>query len=255
MIELHNISSGYGEDAVIRNLSLTFRPGEITVIIGPNGCGKSTLLKTIVGILPLSEGEILLNGIPAGQLSTVQRARQVAYLPQNHRTPDISVLQLVLHGRFPHLTFPRRYRPADTDAARRAIRRMGLEKWENQPVNRLSGGMQQKAYIAMALAQEAETILMDEPTTFLDAAHQLQTMETARLLAREGKAVVMVLHDISLALRTADTIAVMEQGCLRKTGTPEEIFQGGLLPEVFGVEIQRCSCEDGWQYFCRLPRK
>lgn len=254
MIELRSVSAGYGGKDVIRDISLALQPGKVTVIIGPNGCGKSTLLKTATGILPLSGGQLLFDGISSTALSPAETARQVAYLPQSRRVPDISVLSLVLHGRFPYLSYPRRYRPEDRAAARRALEWVGLNELEQMPVKRLSGGMQQGVYLAMALAQDTGTILMDEPTTFLDIAHQLRTMELAQRLAAEGKAVVMVLHDLSQALRTADIVAVMDQGQLLRTGTPEELFADGVLQDVFGVEIRRVPDPTGWQYFCSAIR-
>ena len=254
MIELRSVSAGYGGRDVIRDISLTFRPGQVTVIIGPNGCGKSTLLKTVTGILPLSGGQLLFGDTPSTALSPTETARQVAYLPQSRRVPDISVLSLVLHGRFPYLSYPRRYRPEDRETAHRALEWVGLGELAQKPVKELSGGMQQGVYLAMALAQDTATILMDEPTTFLDIAHQLRTMELARRLAAEGKAVVMVLHDLSQALRTADTVAVMDKGQLLSVSTPEELFSGNMLSDVFGVQVQRFPAHDGWHYVCSAIR-
>ena len=250
MIELRNVSAGYGGKNVIHNISLTLQPGKVTVVIGPNGCGKSTLLKAITGILPISGGQLLFNGISAATLSPTETARQVSYLPQSRRIPDISVLSLVLHGRFPYLSYPRRYRPEDRDIARQALDWVGLTGVAQKPVKELSGGMQQGVYLAMALAQDTDTILMDEPTNSLDIAHQLRTMELAQRLAAEGKAVVMVLHDLSQALRTADTVAVMEHGHLLCVSTPEELFSGSILTDVFGVQVQRVPGGDGWHYVC-----
>lgn len=251
MIELKHLSAGYGGTPVIRDISLTLQPGKVTAIIGPNGSGKSTLLKTVIGILPPASGEILFGGVSAARLSPNETARQVAYLPQNRRLPDISVLSLVLHGRFPYLSYPRRYRPEDREAALRALEWAGLADKKDMPVKSLSGGMQQGIFLAMALAQDTGTILMDEPTAFLDIDHQLRTMELARRLAQEGKAVVMVLHDISQALRTADTVAVMTEGSLACTDNPDALFDSGLLPKVFGVKVQRIVLEDGPHYICR----
>lgn len=250
MIRLHNVSAGYGGKAVIHDISLLLEPGKVTAVIGPNGCGKSTLLKTITGILPVTDGNVLFHDIPSPQLSPTETARQVAYLPQNRHVPDISALSMVLHGRFPYLSFPRRYRPEDYEAARRALDWVGLADLEQESMYRLSGGMQQGVFLAMALAQDTETILMDEPMTFLDIAHQLRTLELARQLAAQGKAVVMVLHDLSQALSVADTVAVMERGHLRCVSTPEALFAGTTLTEVFGVEVHRVSIGDSWHYIC-----
>ena len=132
MIELRNVSAGYGGKDVIHDISLTLQPGKVTVIIGPNGCGKSTLLKAITGILTLSGGQLLFNGVSAETLTPAETARQVAYLPQSRRVPDITVLSLVLHGRFPYLSYPRRYRPEDREIARRALNWVGLSDLERR---------------------------------------------------------------------------------------------------------------------------
>ena len=201
MIELFGLRAGYPGKTILHDLSLTFPSGELTVIAGPNGCGKSTLLKTICGILPPTAGEVRLDGVPFPALP--HPARQIAYLPQHRPTPDITALRLVLHGRFPYLSFPRRYGKRDMELARAALERMGLSGAADTPVAALSGGMRQKVYLAMILAQDTPLVLLDEPTTYLDPAHQLQTMAHARALCADGKTVVMVLHDLPLALRRA----------------------------------------------------
>lgn len=249
MIELKEIHAGYGEKEVLHGVSMRFEPGKVTALIGPNGCGKSTLLKTVVGILRCSAGQILIDGQPMEQMSSMELARHAAYLPQNKKAPDMSVLRMVLHGRFAHLSYPRKYRKEDLEIARRSLAWAGMAEQEDEMVSCLSGGMQQKAYIAMALTQDSDTILMDEPTTYLDVAHQLRLMEMAKKLAREGKAVVMVLHDLSQALRTADHIVVMKDGLVLQEGTPDEVYDGGVLQEAFGVQVERVQTESGYHYF------
>ena len=263
MMRISGVVAGYGEREVLHGVDMEFRPGEITVLIGPNGCGKSTLLKTIVGIVECSAGEItIVDHISGGRLaedrqtvlsvkalSDLERAKRVAYLPQSKKIPDISAFRMVLHGRFPYLNYPRKYRDEDMKIAGEALRWAGLEDKADEMVSRLSGGMQQNVYLAMALAQNADTILMDEPTTYLDVANQLRLMEMAGRLARQGKAVVMVLHDLSLALRMADRVVLMEDGRVRKTGTAEEVYDSGDLRRVFGVEIERVKTKSGWHYF------
>lgn len=253
MIQVNHLSAGYGGRSILQDVSLTLEAGCVTAIIGPNGCGKSTLLKAIAGILVPSSGTISVCGTDMQKLSPTLRARQIAYLPQNRRAPDISVLRMVLHGRFPYLNYPRRYRPQDIEAAKSALRWAGLEAQQNELVSRLSGGMQQTVYIAMALAQSTGTILLDEPTTFLDAAHQLRLLHMVRQLAGEGKAVALVLHDLSHALRTADRVAVMQEGRLHCIGTPDEVFTSGILEQVFSVRICRHATKNGWQYYCDTP--
>ena len=148
--------------------------------------------------------------------------------------------------------YPRQYRKEDIEIARKALAWVGLSHLEEENVNRLSGGMQQKVYLAMALAQDAETILMDEPTTYLDISHQLRLMELAKKLASEGKAVVMILHDLPQALRTADWVEVLSEGRVIEAGTPSVVYQSGKLEEVFGVKIQHMDTETGRHYICEL---
>ena len=249
MIDLINISAGYPGQPVLQDLSLHCPTGKITVLAGPNGCGKSTLLKAIAGLLPLESGNVLLDGTDAAALTARQRAQQVAYLCQSRHVPDINVERLVLHGRFPHLSYPRHYSSEDHRIAWEAMEAMGLSDLAKRPLASLSGGMRQRVYIAMALAQNTPCILFDEPTTFLDIAHQIQTMELAQQLCASGKTVVMVLHDIPLALRTAHNMALVHEGRVVTSGTAEDVLFSGALPEVFGVDVGRFYAPSGWQYY------
>ena len=219
MIETRGLCAGYRGRDVLHDVSVSFPPGCVTVLLGPNGCGKSTLLRTVLGLQPAAAGEVLVDGTPLGELSPGELARRAAYLPQSRGVPNISALRMVLHGRFPYLSYPRRYRPEDYRIAREAL---GL----------------------------ARTVLMDEPTTFLDARHQLEVMALARTLAGQGKSVGLVLHDLCLALRWAGQAVVMSEGRALCQGPPEEIFNSGVLDRVFGVKVRRTGTEDGWQYYC-----
>ena len=241
MVELRNLTAGYGEKTVLRDISITFPPGTVTAILGVNGCGKSTLLKAAAGLIPLRGGEVLADE---------PRARSIAYLPQSRRLPELTAGRLVLHGRFPWLGWPRTYRPADHAAARKAMERLDVAQFADTPMSQLSGGTRQKIYLAMALAQEAPTILLDEPTSFLDPAHQLRLMELCRSLAAEGRAVVLVLHDLPLALRFADRLAVLDGGRFTALGTPEELLSSKILEETFGVRIFPVQTPVGTQYVC-----
>ena len=251
MIELRELDCGYQGKTVLQNVTLSFPAGKVLVLLGPNGCGKSTLLRTALGLLPKQGGEIRFDGAEIGTLSPKEIARKAAYLSQSRNVPSISARRMVLHGRFPHLSYPRRYRPEDHAAVERALKQADAAELADRPMGELSGGQRQKVYLAMALAQETQAVLMDEPTTYLDVRHQLETMEMARGLARQGRAVVLVLHDLSLALRTADVLAVLDQGTLQMVGTPEEVFSSGVLDDAFGVTVKRVDSEDGWQYYCR----
>ena len=253
MMELKNVSAGYEGKKVLHQINVVFEPGTITVLAGPNGCGKSTLLKAIVGMNPSCEGEILIDGKSTKSMTSRELAKKAAYLAQNKKAPDISVMKMVLHGRFAHLNYPRKYRPLDIEFAKNALKWVGMGKESDKLVSKLSGGMQQKVYIAMALAQDADTILMDEPTTYLDVEHQLRLMEMARQLATEGKAIVMVLHDLTQALQIADKVVVLKEGKILAQGTADEVFEGGRLQEAFHVEIERVQTKSGWHYLCTLP--
>lgn len=249
MIELRDLSVGYGRQAVLRGVSMPLVPGRVLALLGPNGCGKSTLLKTILGLQPRLGGEILVDGVPTDRITPRQLAQKVTYLAQSRNTPNITARRMVLHGRFPYLSYPRRYRAEDYAMVEEVLRRADADGFAERTMEELSGGQRQKVYLAMALAQDTQTILMDEPTTFLDVGHQLGVMETARRLAGEGRAVLLVLHDLCLALRWADEAAVLDGGAVLFHAPPEEIFQAGVLDRVFGVTLARVRTEDGWRYY------
>lgn len=249
MVELRNVSSCYGEEEVLHNIDLSFEVGKITVIVGPNGCGKSTLLKTMIRLNSHTSGEIIVGGRQIEELETTTLAQQIAYLPQSKRPADISVLRMVLHGRFPYLKYPRRYQKKDIEIAQQALERMGIAHLADKNISQLSGGVQQKVYIAMALAQNTSVILMDEPTVYLDVSYQMKLMDLARELADSGKAVVMVLHDLTQAFRVADKLVVMEDGKIVMSAAPEAIYRSGVAESVFGVEVERIQTPNGWRYF------
>lgn len=250
MIALKDLTVGYHGEALLSQVNLEFPQGQVTVLLGPNGCGKSTLLRTVLGLLPPLGGEIFYDGEPISSLSGGAVARKAAYMAQNHTVPSIVAQRMVLHGRFPYLSFPRKYRKEDHEAVRRALETAGGLDLSNRPMQELSGGQRQKVYLAMALAQETGTILMDEPTTWLDIRHQLEVMATARALAESGRAVGLVSHDLCLALRTADRVAVLAQGALQLAAPPEEAFASGVLDLAFGVQVRRVETPTGWQYYC-----
>ena len=250
MIVLKDVSAGYGGKAVVSHVDLEFRPGEVLVLLGPNGSGKTTLLKAALGLIPAMDGEILYNGQNTRTMKAKQIARQAAYLTQSRNTPSITALKLVLHGRFPYISYPRSYSDLDRSLARKAMEETETSPFENTNVTLLSGGQRQGVYLAMTLAQDTETVFMDEPTTYLDIGRRLRTLRTARELAASGKAVVLVLHDLDLALRCADRIAVLREGKLLGVDSPEGIYESGILGEAFGVEVHRMDTPHGPQYYC-----
>lgn len=250
MVEVKHLTAGYPGNTVLKDISLTFPAGSVTVVAGPNGCGKSTLLKAMAGILSAS-GDVELNGENLLALSARHRARKVAFLPQSRSVPEITVRRLVLHGRFPYLSYPRQYGKKDHAMAEAAMEAMGIADLADRPLASLSGGQRQKAYIAMALAQDTEIVLLDEPTTFLDIAHQLQMMDLAKALAAKGKTVVLVLHDLTLALEYTDGLVVMKDGRVVSSGTAENVYQSGCFREVFGVDLGRMQVDGKQKYFYR----
>ena len=241
MLEVRSLTAGYGEKMVLRDISLTLPAGTVTAIVGPNGSGKSTLLKAAAGLLPPASGAVL-TGEP--------RARHVAYLPQSRQVPEMTVRQLVLQGRYPWLGWPRRYGERDRELARRAMERLEVECFADRPLRELSGGTRQKCYLAMTLAQDTEVLLLDEPTSFLDPAHQLRLMALCRELAAGGKAVAAVLHDLPLALRFADRVALLDRGRLLAADSPAGLLESGVLEKTFDVRILGVDTPEGRRYVC-----
>lgn len=248
MLEVKDLCAGYNGKPVLKNLSATFPEGKITAVLGPNGCGKTTLLKALCGILP-SRGQIQMDSTDLKKLLPREMAKRMAYLSQNRSVPDLTVGYLVLCGRYPHAGY--RYTKADEEAARKAMEMAGISDLADRPLIQLSGGQRQKAYIAMALAQDTPVILLDEPTIYLDIAHQLQLLRQLRALAEAEKTVVAVLHDLPGALGFADHILLMDGGEAVLQGTPEEVFRSGLLDQVFGVRVCRTEADGKYLYHCQ----
>lgn len=235
MIELQSVSAGYGNHTVLEAVSATFEKGKLTGIIGINGCGKSTLLKVMLGILPC-KGDISVDGRSLKDMSRKEIAQKIAYLSQGKSTPDMTVEQLALHGRFPHLRYPRQYSRQDREIAFSAMEQLGLAELAQRSLFSLSGGMRQNAYIAMALAQDTDYILLDEPTTYLDISHQLGLMQTLRKLADGGKGIVTVMHDLPLAFTYCDEILLLDGGKVLAQGTPREVRTH--IEKVFGIGLE-----------------
>ena len=252
MLELKHISVGYGSKTVLAGVTVSFEKGKLSSMIGVNGCGKSTLLKTILGILPQASGEVILDGDDLQTMSRTEIAKRIAYLAQGKNTPDMTVEQMVLHGRFPYLSYPRRYREVDREIAQGAMETVGIAHLAAKPLDELSGGMRQMAYIAMALAQDTDYILLDEPTTYLDIAHQLELMRVLRCLADRGKGIITVMHDLPLAFGFSDELAVIHNGCIAKKATPADMCDSPILKEIFGVRVERM--ENG-QFYTVIGRE
>ncbi|MEV0078945.1 ABC transporter ATP-binding protein [Nocardia neocaledoniensis] len=233
-----SVSLGYGERVIVDELSLDIAPGVVTTVIGPNGCGKSTLLKSLGRLLRPRAGQVVLDGKAISTMKTKDVARVVGMLPQTPVAPEgLTVADLVARGRHPHQSWLRQWSADDETEVAAALAQTGIADLAERTLDELSGGQRQRAWISMALAQGTDILLLDEPTTYLDLAHSLEVLDLVdRLHADLGRTVVMVLHDLNLAIRYSDELVVMAQGRIVAQGKPAEIVTAELLAEVFGLE-------------------
>lgn len=232
-------------DPVIDSQSISVQPGAVTARVGPNGSGKSTLLKGVADKLTPERGSVLLDGRNISSYGSKELARRLGLLSQESTAPDsITVEELVYHGRYPHRGFFESVSSEDKQAVNQAIELAGCAHLRDREVGQLSGGQKQLAWIAMALAQDTDVLLLDEPTTFLDLHHQLEVMEIIETLREESEiTVVIVLHDVQQAARIADEMVALKDGEIRARGTPEAVITEDLLAEVFEIdaEVDRTS--------------
>ncbi|MFI6450188.1 ABC transporter ATP-binding protein [Streptosporangium amethystogenes] len=235
-----DLKLGYGDRVVVDGLDLGIEAGTVTAVIGPNGCGKSTLLRAMGRLLKPSGGEVLLDGKRIDRMPSREVARVLGVLPQSPSAPEgLTVADLVSRGRHPHQTWYRQWSSDDESAVGAALAMTGLLDLGDRPLDELSGGQRQRAWISMALAQGTDLLLLDEPTTFLDLAHQIEVLELVRRLHRElGRTVVMVLHDLNLAARYADRLVAMRDGRVVAAGPPAEVLTEALLAEVFELDAK-----------------
>ncbi len=239
-LRAENLALGYGREDIVAGVSLEFPPGRITVVIGANACGKSTLLRGLARLLKPSNGAVYLDGKSIHKRRTIEVARDLGLLPQSPTAPDgITVADLVGRGRYPHQGWLRQASADDDRAVVEALAATGIEDLATRKVNELSGGQRQRVWLAMALAQETDMLLLDEPTTFLDIAHQVELLDLLVVLNREsGKTIVVVLHDLNLACRYADHVVAMKDGAVIAEGAPWDVIGAETVEDVFGL---RCS--------------
>ncbi|KQY03930.1 iron-dicitrate transporter ATP-binding subunit [Mycobacterium sp. Root135] len=235
-----DLSLGYGAAPIVEGLTVDVAPGAVTAIVGPNACGKSTLLRGLARLMSPAAGQVILDGSDISRLRTKDVAKRLGLLPQSSIAPEgITVADLVTRGRFPHQTMLRQFSRTDQQAVADAMAATGVTAIAGRPVDQLSGGQRQRVWIAMVLAQQTPLILLDEPTTFLDIAHQIELLDLfADLNAEQGCTIVAVLHDLNHACRFADQIIAMKAGAIVAQGNPADVITATLVEEVYGLECQ-----------------
>ncbi|SOC39773.1 ABC transporter ATP-binding protein [Ureibacillus acetophenoni] len=240
VLETKNLTLSYGEHIILDQLNLTIPKGKITVLIGSNGCGKSTLLRSMARLLKPTSGSILLDGEMMMKLPTKDIAKKLAILPQGPVSPEgLTVLQLVKQGRYPYQKWLQQWSSKDEAIVHHALQSTGMTELSDRLVDSLSGGQRQRAWIAMTLAQDTDTILLDEPTTYLDLTHQIEVLDLLfELNEKEKRTVVMVLHDINLACRYAHNIVAVKEKAVYAHGKPEDIVDRELVRGVFNLECE-----------------
>ncbi|WP_328807068.1 ABC transporter ATP-binding protein [Nocardiopsis coralli] len=237
-LRAHDLTMAHDQHVVGEHLDLEIPAGRFTVVLGPNACGKSTLLRSLSRLHEPRAGTVYLDGRDIHRMRAKDVATRLGVLPQSAVAPaGISVFDLVRRGRYPHQSFLSRWGPEDERSVRRALERTGMAELADRPVDALSGGQRQRAWVAMALAQESPILLLDEPTTFLDVAHQISLLELLSELNRTGgRTVVAVLHDINHAAQYADHLVMMSGGRIVAEGSPAEVLTSELLAAVFDID-------------------
>ncbi|MGX2995436.1 ABC transporter ATP-binding protein [Streptomyces sp. JNUCC 64] len=237
-LRARQLTLAYEERTVVRELDLDVPDGKVTVIVGPNACGKSTTLRALGRLLKPRGGSVLLDGASLAELPTKRIAQQIGLLPQTPVAPEaITVGDLVARGRQPHQRWWQQWSEADERSVTEAMERTDVAALADRSVDELSGGQRQRVWIAMALAQETELLLLDEPTTYLDISHQVEVLDLVRQLNHDrGRTVVVVLHDLNQAARYADHLVAMKAGVVVAEGPPSEVVTQELVREVFGLD-------------------
>ena len=240
VIKADHVSLGYPDKLIFEDLQLTIPRGEITVFVGSNGCGKSTLLRSIARLLKPTTGAVLLEGKDVHKMASKEVAKKMGLLPQSPTSPEgLTVLDLVRQGRYPHQSWLKRWSDEDTRKVEEAMNATRISDLRDRVVDTLSGGQRQRAWIAMTLAQDTEVILLDEPTTYLDMAHQIEVLDLLyELNEKKRRTIVMVLHDLNLAARYTHNIVAIKDGAIFAQGKPEDIITCELVKSVFNMDCQ-----------------
>lgn len=240
MLKLDALNIKYGDRLIVKDVSFSVQAGEIVSIIGPNGSGKSTILKGITGLIPCAGGNVYINGQNLNELSVRDCAQQLCMLGQSHVSPmDMTVHDLVSFGRMPHKKWYERLDLEDHEIIEWALEQTKMMEFKHRLVHSLSGGESRRAWLAMALAQRPGILLLDEPTTYLDIAHQLDVLELVKSLNQDLKlTIVMVMHDLNHAMTYSDKVCVIEKGSLIDYGVPSEILNRELIRNVYRVETE-----------------
>ncbi len=238
MINVKNINFLYEDVNILHDISHTFEKGKMYAIIGPNGSGKTTFLKLLGRLREPTSGEITLDEKPYGEYSRKDFAKKVASLPQSRNTPNIAARELTEHGRYPYLDASRRLSAEDKKIVEEALTATGTLHLSSRRLTDLSGGERQKVYLSMLYAQKTDYVLLDEPTTYLDMYSQFSVMEDLVNMKNEGKCVIVVLHDLSLALKYADEVILMDKGRIICSDSPEKMAERRQFAEVLGVSAK-----------------
>lgn len=238
-LSTHNLSVGYHDKAIVKQVNLSIPEGKIIALLGPNGCGKSTLLKAMARILSPMEGHVQWQGKNLHSIASKKLAQQLALLPQTQPIPEgIKVKDLVAYGRSPYTGFWGRLNRQDQLIIDSVMHETGITELAGQLVSELSGGQRQRVWLAMTLAQDTPYLLLDEPTTYMDLSHQVELMHLLRKLNKQGKTIITVLHDINQAARYCDHLIVMKQGSIITQGSPESVLTQTLMKDVFSLNAQ-----------------
>jgi iron complex transport system ATP-binding protein len=240
VIIAHNLSLNYDNNAnIVHQLNLTIERGSMTALVGPNGCGKSTLLRGLSRLLKPADGMVLLDGQDIHAMKAKELARKLGILPQSPTAPEgLTVHELVAQGRYPHQSWFQQWSAEDERVVEEALNLTNLTMFADRPVDTLSGGQRQRAWIAMALAQETDILLLDEPTTYLDLAHQIDVLDLLAELNERGRTIIMVLHDLNQAARYAHSIVALRGGQVVAQGAPEDVIIPENILQVFGLEAE-----------------